>query len=287
MTSVMIAAHNEEAVIGACMDALASQDAAGPVEVVVAANGCSDGTAAVARARGAVVVELAEAGKAGALNACDAAATGFPRLYLDADIVLPAGALRAVADALGAGGVFACAPTRTVDTRGCAWPVKAYFAINERLPVFASGLFGRGMIALSQAGRSRFDRFPAIIADDLFVDSQFTAAEKSVMPTVRTVVAAPRTTRALVRRLARVRRGNAQLRATAASGQDGSVAPSRRWAWLGVVVARPRLAAAAVPYLALTVLAAVLARQPAGPGAWGRDETTRARGTLPTAEAPS
>ena len=35
------------------------------------------------------------------------------------------------------------------------------------------------MIALSEEGRARFDAFPTLIADDLFLDSQFSAAEKA------------------------------------------------------------------------------------------------------------
>ena len=45
MTSVVIAAHNEEAVIGRCLDALLAED--GGLDITVVANGCGDRTAAV------------------------------------------------------------------------------------------------------------------------------------------------------------------------------------------------------------------------------------------------
>ena len=54
------------------------------MQVVVVCNGCSDDTADRARALGAEVLELADAGKHLALNAGDAVARGFPRVYLDA-----------------------------------------------------------------------------------------------------------------------------------------------------------------------------------------------------------
>ena len=63
------------------------------------------------------------------------------------------------------------------------------------------------MIALSEQGRARFADFPELIADDLFLDSLFTDAEKSQVPEVEVVVQAPFGVRDLVRRLVRVRRG--------------------------------------------------------------------------------
>ncbi|WP_312678566.1 glycosyltransferase, partial [Microbacterium sp.] len=81
MVSVIIAAHNEEAVIGGCLDALQRQGVPG-LQIIVSANGCTDATAAVAAAHGATVIDRAEPGKAGALNAADRIAAGYPRVYL-------------------------------------------------------------------------------------------------------------------------------------------------------------------------------------------------------------
>ena len=85
MTSVVIAAHNEGRNIGRCLDALLGGTPAGSIEVVVAANGCSDDTVAVATRPGVVVLDLPEAGKAAALNAAERQVVSFPRVYLDAD----------------------------------------------------------------------------------------------------------------------------------------------------------------------------------------------------------
>src|SRR5690606_13686144 len=135
-------------------------------------------------------------------------------------------------------------------TAGSPLLVKAYSAINERLPVFRTGLFGRGMIAVSQSGRARFARFPAMVADDLFLDSQFTPAERAEAADVVVTVEAPRTTRALLNRLVRVRRGNVEMRAAATAGElDVAVRRSDRWSWLrDVVLPHPWLVFAAVPY---------------------------------------
>jgi glycosyltransferase involved in cell wall biosynthesis len=277
MVSVVIAAHNEAAVIGRCLDALLS-DGTNDLDVTVVANGCTDDTAAVARSRGVRVIDLPQPGKAAALNAGDAAAVGFPRLYLDADIPLSGAAVRRLAAALerpsgpleAPSGPLAVMPCRRLDLSGRPLLVRAYYAIHGRLPVFRNALFGRGAIMLSAAGRARFGQFPDVIADDLFLDSLFAPAEKQEVPQVESVVATPLRTRDLVRRLTRVRAGNAALRA------GPGVRPASRLSWLrDVVLPRPWLAPAAVCYVAITVTAALLARRRSSATTWGRDESSR------------
>jgi glycosyltransferase involved in cell wall biosynthesis len=284
--SVVLAAHNEGTVIGRCLDALLSNAAPGEFDVTVVANGCTDDTAAVASARAGVrVVDLAEAGKPGALNAGDRVAEGFPRVYLDADVVVTSAGLREVAAALGPDRP-AAVPRRELELTGRPAPVRAFYAINSRLPVYRDGLFGRGLIALSEGGRARFGEFPDQIADDLFLDSLFSSEEKVEVGTVTTRIATPRRTRDLVHRLVRVRRGNAAMRRAAADGVVAArVRPAARLSWLSdVVMPRPWLAPAAACYVAITMTAALAARRAArrGPG-WERDESSRS----PMAGAPS
>jgi glycosyltransferase involved in cell wall biosynthesis len=293
MTSIVIAAHNEAAVIGRCLDALLADATPGELDIIVVANGCSDDTAAVAATRpGVRVLELAAAGKPGALNAGDRVAVGFPRVYLDADIVVSAAGVRRVVAALrqpvpgvaenepaNARPVLAAVPRRLLDVSGRPLVVRAFFAINGRLPVYRDGLFGRGMIALSAEGRARFDDFPELVADDLFLDSLFTATEKREIDTVAARIATPRRTADLLRRLIRVRQGNAAMRAAAASGEVAArVRPAARLSWLrDVVLPRPWLVPAALCYVGITGVAAVAARRAARedrPG-WGRDESSR------------
>jgi glycosyltransferase involved in cell wall biosynthesis len=274
---VVIAAHNEAAVLGRCLRGLLDGVTPGEFEVVVVANGCTDDTAGVARAvPGVTVLELPVASKPAALNAGDAAATAFPRIYLDADITLRAADVRALAGALDGPGVLAAAPRRVLDTGGRPLLVRAYFAVNGRLPAFRGSLFGRGAVAVSAVGRARFDVFPDVVADDLFLDSLFGAAEKREVEAVTSVVATPRRTADLLRRLRRVRAGNAALRVV-----DDQVRPARRASWLvDVVLPRPWLFPAGVCYAALSLVAGLGARRSASRGVWGRDESSRtAEGT--------
>ncbi len=284
MTSVVIAAHNEAGVLGRCLDWLLADAAPDEFEVVVVANGCTDATAEVAAARPSVrVVNLPVAGKVAALNAGDEQVHRYPRIYLDADIVLPSVGVRALGAALAAsaaagGPVLAATTRREVDVSRSPALVRSYYAINSRLPAFEAALFGRGVVALSAAGRARFGSFPDVVADDLFLDSLFTAAEKLQVESVSSRVSAPRTTRDLLRRLVRVRRGNASLRAVTVAGPTtASVRKPDRRSWLrDVVRADAGLIPAAACYAAITVAAAMIAKLPQRSASrWGTDTSSR------------
>ncbi|MEV4760369.1 glycosyltransferase [Micromonospora sp. NPDC049559] len=280
MTSVIIPAHNEERVLRRALDRLLADAEPGEFQVIVVPNGCTDATAEVARSvPGVTVLELPGSSKTAALNAGESLAAGFPRIYLDADIPLSTAGLRALAAAVGRPGpngteVLAAAPRRVVDTTARPLLVRAYYAINRRLPAYRGALFGRGAVALSATARARFDHFPESFADDLYLDSIFRPEEKVEVSTAQVVTEPPTRTRDLVRRLSRVRAANAALRAV-----EQRVPGSRRGSWLvDVVLPRPWLLPAGACYLAITLTAEVLARRAGSRNIWsyGRDESSRA-----------
>lgn len=275
MTSVVIAAHNEAAVIGRCLDAILSTPTPdNHLEVVVVANGCTDGTAEAAQRPGVTVISLPTPGKANALNVGDASVTSFPRIYLDADVVLSPGAVGELARAIETTGAPAAVPRRRLVLAGRPLSVRAYYAIQSRLPAAIRGLYGRGVIALSREGRARFASFPDATADDLFLDSLFTDDERVIVDSVTSEVSVPRRTRDLIRRLVRVRAGNAAMRA-----RSSGVRRSSNTSWLtDVVLRRPWLAPAAIWYVAITFAAELAARRTLRLGhvAWGHDRSTRA-----------
>jgi glycosyltransferase involved in cell wall biosynthesis len=267
MMSVVIAAHNEGKTIGRCLDLLLADAGLDDLEVVVAANGCQDDTMDQIERRGVPVVQLPHPGKVAALNAAERHVSGFPRVYLDADSQMTFSGLRKLVEPLAdsdvaVGGILASAPRRLVDTSGRPLIVRLYFRVLDLHPSYKNALFGRGVVALSARGRSRFLAFPDVVADDFFLDSLFNAQEKLVVSDVASVVEAPFTARDLITRLARVRRGNTDLRSRSESGTIPR--PVEGLSWLLAAVRRdPSLAAAGAVYVIVTTFAVARAR-------WGR-----------------
>ncbi|WP_058247966.1 glycosyltransferase [Tropicibacter naphthalenivorans] len=184
--SVILPANNEVALIGDCLLALlASDPVPGGVQVVVVANGCSDDTALVARAFAAqftsrewelVVLDLAEGGKPGALNAGDAAATGRVRVYLDADVTVAPGLLAQLLQVLDVAQPRYASGTLVITAKG--WVSRAYARIWRQVPFMRQGVPGCGVFAMNAAGRARWGDFPPIISDDTFARLQFAPVER-------------------------------------------------------------------------------------------------------------
>lgn len=187
--SVVVPAAQEEDHILPCLEAVLAQRGLnrGAIEVIVAANGCTDRT--VARARGMVdafalqgwrltVLDLPEGGKVGALNRADAEARAPARAYLDADVVIDADLLSSTISALARPQpVYATGRMRVARAR--SWVSRRYGALWVRLPFMAPGTApGAGFFAVNAAGRARWNTFPAVIADDSFVRWLFSSGER-------------------------------------------------------------------------------------------------------------
>lgn len=219
---IIVPAHDEEVGITSCLSSIAAQDYRGEVEVIVVANGCSDGTADAARAFAAQaddsrvtvdVVELTRPGKAGALNHGDEhAGPADVRVYLDADVVLSTKAISSVVALLAPGtGIDLAAPLPVV-ARPASPLVRSYAEIWGRLPYVLEGVLGCGFYAVTASGRARWDRFPDIISDDKFVRLHFDEGNKAVANDATMTIFLPERFGELLRVRARWCRGNRQLR---------------------------------------------------------------------------
>lgn len=267
--AVIIPAHNEAAVIARTLAPLAPLAAAGKLDVVVVCNGCTDDTAAKARAfEGVVVLETVVPSKPAALNLGDAAATRWPRLYVDADVEISPAAVREVLNALAGGGVLAARPAVRLDLQDAHPLVHAYYRTRLRLPSMRNVLWAGGVYGLSREGRERFAQFPDLIADDLFVDGLFDPAEKAVLDVEPVVIRPPRTPGAQLAVLHRVYRGNAEhSRRTGAGGTA-----RRTLKEVAGSVRGPLSAVNAAVYLGFAVAGRRGARSAP---AWERDESSR------------
>jgi glycosyltransferase involved in cell wall biosynthesis len=281
--SVVVPAHNEAAVIGRCLNALFDGAEPGQLDVVVVCNGCRDNTAEVAHSSGhpVQVIELATASKAAALRAGDAAAARtFPRLYLDADVVLPGASARRILEHLAAGAVAARPPIRYEIDRASVL-VRRYYRARSGMPAVLGSLWGAGVYGVSAAGRRRFDVFPDLGADDLWIDGQFDPAEIDIVACDPVSVAVPRRSRDLLRTLRRTYRGKEETRGSAASVQRSRATTLRAIGDLARLCLRsPMLGLDAAIYASFAIgariLFAVAKTGPAPRGiVWERDETSR------------
>ena len=102
MISIVIPARNEAAVIARTLKGMVEGAAPDELDIIVVCNGCTDETATIARGFGPPVrvIETIVGSKNHALNVGDESARGFPRVYADADVLIPIDAIRALADRL-------------------------------------------------------------------------------------------------------------------------------------------------------------------------------------------
>ncbi len=190
-TSIIIAAHNEENYLSACLQALAEQSLeARNTQIIVAANACTDKTIEIAhsfkskfREKGwdLDILDLPEAGKLNAFNQADLVATGQVRLYLDADVICDPQLLSQIVQALNVSKPRYATGTLNV-MRAQTWVTRRYAELWKRLPFVQGGAVGAGCFAVNASGRARWGEFPDIISDDTFVRLHFAPDERIEVP---------------------------------------------------------------------------------------------------------
>jgi glycosyl transferase family 2 len=278
--SVVIPAHNEETGIGRLLTGLLDGMSPGEFEILVVCNGCTDRTAEIAGGFGpaVTVIEIDQPSKQLALAAGDDRAGWLPRVYLDADLELGSADLRALVAAVSEPGVLAAGPARVLPRTGVSWPVRAYYRIWEQLPQVQSGLFGRGVIALSAAGHQRVRQLPPSMSDDLAISEAFRPAERRVAESATVLIHPPRTLRDLLRRRIRVVTGNSQLDSRGGRGSDARTSPA---VLLGLLRRQPANLPGVVIFSSVAVVAKLAARRRIRAGdyqTWLRDESSRQHG---------
>lgn len=189
--SVIVPAHNEAELVGACLRALfASQSVPGGAEVIVVANGCTDATAQQARACtdaatasgwALSVLERPEGGKPGALNAGETEARGRVLAYLDADVIVSPALCAELVQVLDRDAAAYASGRVVIPTPETAFS-RAYARFYRQVPFFHYGVQGCGLFAVNRAARARWGGWPEIISDDTFARLNFTPAERIAVP---------------------------------------------------------------------------------------------------------
>ena len=274
----MIPAHNEESVIERCLASILGDHGSNEFEIIVVCNGCTDSTAEVARAFGprVDVVETETRSKTNALNLGDERAHYFPRLYIDADIVLTTQSIVAVAEALRVGRWHVASPKLRIDLTGRNWAVRSFYTIWTMLPYFDTTTVGSGVYALSEEGRARFGRFPEIIADDGFVRLIFEPHERIAVASSDFFITPPRTLSGIIKIKTRAHKGNYQLAREYPQLQAHNGKSWRRS--VAELIRRPWLWPAACVYAYVMTRAKIAAKGKLRNGhvdVWERDDESR------------
>jgi glycosyltransferase involved in cell wall biosynthesis len=277
VTSVVIPAHDEAAVIGRLLGALCPPGAStpDPLEVVVVCNGCTDGTADVVREWPEVrLIELTAPSKHTALMTGLDAITTTPCVLVDADVEIDAASIRALAGAFD-GRLLAAAPARRVPLDRSSVPVRAYYAVWSQLPSVVSGLYGRGVIALASDAVDRVRALPPVMGDDLAISEMFAPTERGIVDGAVVTVHPPRTVRDLHRRRVRAATGNAQADA---AGRRGAGATNSLGDLVRIGVRTPSTVPAIPVFVAVSLAGRLGARRAVRRRdftTWRRDETSR------------
>lgn len=212
--SVIIPVCNEATTLPQTVPAVMAELAGDQAEVIYVCNGCNDGSAALVRARTAgraAVIELAQASKTAALNAGDAASAVFPRFYLDADVVVPVDGFRTLIAAMEDGQYDLVSPQFAFDLSGASRAARAISQTWLALPHVTENGF-HGLLCISERGRSRWDLFPDILADDAFIAAMIPSEQRRILAQVTCHTRPPARFWAWVLVRARWLRGDRQLR---------------------------------------------------------------------------
>lgn len=218
--TIVIAAHNERSNIGNKLESIAALDYPGDrMTTIVVSDGSTDGTEDVARAfqRVHVIAHSPRAGKAAALNAGCAAATGEILMMTDARQRLAPGTLRALVPHLRDPGVGAVGGELMLDEAepGVAGSIGAYWTYEKFIRRSEAAL-GR-MIGVSGAiyamrARDWTPLRPGTILDDLVVPMRLMRRGLRIVfePAARAFDVAERDLRREKRRKLRTLAGNFQ-----------------------------------------------------------------------------
>ena len=274
--TIVIPAHNEEAGLRRLLPLLLVDAERGEFKVLVVCNGCTDGSADEARKHGAdvEVLELDQASKAAALEAGGARVLAFPIAFVDADVAIDTASMRALVTQVGRAGTLAAGPNRRLERESVSRVSGWYYDIWERLPQVRSGLFGRGVIVLSEPGFRRVAQLPHFISDDLAFSESFQPSERAIVSSAVVSVWPARTWGALLKRRVRVVQGNREFSKAVRLSPEAATSVSDL---LRIVRKEPQISGRLAIFVATAIIARFGARvRRRDPAAWLRDETSRA-----------
>ena len=169
---------------------------------------------------------------------------------------------------------------------GRPWQVRWYYDVWTLLPAVQRGLWGRGVIAVNEAGHRRLAGLPPLQADDLAASLMFEPHETALVPGARVIIHPPTTFAGLLCRRARCVTGAAQIER--AQGLDGSADQTRISDLTAIIRRRPGMLPRVGYFLSVAVFARLRASRALARGdfvTWLRDESSRTASGTAAAQA--
>lgn len=164
--SIVIPAFNEADYLPRLLDSIDVArgklvDGADTIEVIVANNGSTDDTAAIARARGCLVVDVEKRAIAAARNGGAAVASGRTLCFVDADLRIHPDTLAVIADRMKSGRIVGGATGWVLDRRsaGLIATVATVRALTWLAGVNAGVVFCRADVFREVGGYNENRRF--------------------------------------------------------------------------------------------------------------------------------
>ena len=212
--SIIITAYNEQSNISKILNSLGSgkSDA---FDIFVVCNGCTDNTVRIIDESFPLVTVkvLSQASKALAIRHAESFNPGYPRVYLDADIMISKSHIQTMIEqAQSCQQAKLFTPSSIINTKSSSLLVKAYYQAWYSTPFVTKQGYGSGTYTLNKEGRKRFGQWPDLTADDGFLRSVFSTDDIVVISNTIVTVQAPRSLSSLIKVKIRSKYGNLELK---------------------------------------------------------------------------
>ncbi len=214
LPAIIIPAYNERKVISKLLNSLRSGISKKLFQVVVACNASTDSSVEYIREHFPMVtcLDIKKASKTNALNEAEKLDLGFPRVYIDADVLISSSDIEKIITYLNQFDEAALvAPRGKINTKESGAIVRIFYSAWMKTTFYLKRGFGSGIYALNKKARANFQQFPEIIADDGFIREVVMSDQIHICEAAESFVEAPRTLEDLLNIKIRSKLGNQQL----------------------------------------------------------------------------
>ena len=213
---IIVPAYNEQKVIARTLQPLYKGISDGQYSIVVAVNGSSDDSVDFIKNKfpDVICLDIELGSKTNAINTAEKhALAGFPRIYMDADVVVSYDGVISLINTLeSTSEPLLVAPKAVMEFEHSSFFVKTFYRAWFKTVFYSSQGFGAGVYALNKSARGFFETFPNVIADDGFIREVIPVSQQKVDTNCISIVTAPKTLGSLIKIKTRSKLGNIELK---------------------------------------------------------------------------